>query len=107
MADLNILERLFGILSGKNVVGETLQQNETLRAEPTRRIQFDPIQGQGTGEPFDPSTIPVDTSGGQLEELRKLKGFASDDPGQIGAKLEAYRRGLSRDEQRMREYLER
>jgi hypothetical protein len=109
MADLNILERLFGVLSGKDVVGDTLQQNETLRAEPTRRIQFDPTQGTSTGEAFDARNVPVDMGGpqGMLETARRIKGFASDDPGGFAAGLEAFQGGLTRDQRMMREYLER
>jgi len=107
MADLNILERLFGIISGNDIEQRTLDQRELLRREPVRRIGFDPTQGPNTGEAFDPSSIPVDISGGQLEELRKQQGLASDDPGQIAAKLNAYQRGLNRDQRRLREYLQR
>jgi hypothetical protein len=125
VADLNILEMLFGGLSGTTPGSRTLEQRETLRAEPTRRIPFTPIQGTGSGIPvnrntdpnlltikeleavgqqprgaLDPRNVPVDLGGprGELETMGRIKGFASDDPGGFAGKLEARSRGLSRRE---------
>jgi hypothetical protein len=42
-----------------------------------------------------------------LETARRIKGFASDDPGGFAAGLEAFQGGLTRDQRMMREYLER
>jgi hypothetical protein len=107
VADLNILERLFGILStGTYKAADPLENEERFPLE-RRRLQFDPIQGEATGEP-EPPQERFEYDPGMLDLLARESGFASDDRFQLESKLEFWRSPKSIDDrQRLKEYLER
>ena len=101
MADLNILERLFG--------AKPVLSNEESFPLDRRRTPFNPMWGPNTGKP---EAAPMRYIRGELEMMARKRGIRSDDPFEMAAQIETWRRfgyGTKKDKdaERVKQWLER